>query len=190
MRFPRDVHRTAFDRAIDQLRDGRPGESGYGRRVALVLTIPTFEDPVARDVRQTASGEFYVVRTVWRRAFDAPRAPSAGVRSLRPSILSFSPLNPDPFGDRPPSLVSSRLPVDTSALASLLTALGAASIACHPQHADASVESMVYEVTLGSGLTETRYRWAAEAPPGWEPLGNFAVGLIRLVDHPATVVSQ
>ena len=189
MRFPRDFQRTAFDRAIDQLRDGRPGESGYGRRVALVLTIPTFDDPVARDVRQMASGEFYVVRTVWRRAFDTA-SPSSGTRSVRPSALSFSPLNPDPFGARAPSLVSSRLPVDTSALASLLTTIGCSSIACHPQHADASVESMVYEVTFGSGLTETRYRWAAEAPPGWEPLGNFAVGLIRLVDHPAGMVSQ
>ena len=187
MRFPRDFHRTAFDRAIDELRNGRPGESGYGRRVALVLTIPTFEDPVGRDIRQTASGEFYVVRTVWRRAFDTPARPP---RVVRPSSLAFSPLNPDPFGDRPPSLVSSRLPVDTSALASLLTEIGCASIACHPQHADASVDSMVYEVTLGSGLTETRYRWAAEPPPGWEPLGNFAVGLIRLVDIPASVGSQ
>jgi hypothetical protein len=187
MRFPRDFHRTAFDRAIEQLRDGRPGESGYGRRVALVLTIPTFDDPVARDVRQTANGEFYVVRTVWRRAFDGP-TPSPGARSVRPAQL-FSTLTPDPFGDRAPSLVSSRLPVDSSALASLLTTVGCSSIACHPQHADASVESMVYEVTFGSGLTETRYRWAAEAPPGWEPLGDFAVGLIRLVDHPASVVS-
>ena len=189
MRFPRDFHRTAFDRAINQLRDGRPGESGYGRRVALVLTIPTFEDPVARDVRQNASGEFYVVRTVWRRAFDAPSQAAPPARTMR-SALSFSPLNPDPFGDRAPTLVSSRLPIDTSALASLLTTIGCASIACHPQHADASVESMVYEVTFGTGLTETRYRWAADAPPGWEPLGEFAIGLIRLVDHPASVVSQ
>lgn len=188
MRFPRDFHRTAFDRAIHLLRDGRPGESGYGRRLALVLTIPTFDDPVARDVRQSASGDFYVVRTVWRRAFDAPA--QAAARMARPTWRSFSPLDPDPFGDRAPSLVSSRLPVDTSALASLLTAIGCANIACHPQHADASVESMVYEVTLGSGLTETRYRWAAEAPPGWEPLGDFAIGLIRLVDHPVGMVSQ
>ena len=188
MRFPRDFQRTAFDRAIDQLRDGRPGESGYGRRVALLLTIPTFDDPVARDVRETAGGDFYVIRTVWRRAFDAPAQSAA--RSARPSWRSFSKLDPDPFGHRAPSLVSSRLPVDTSALASLLTTVGCSSIACHPQHTDASVESMVYEVTFGSGLTETRYRWAAEAPPGWEPLGNFAVGLIRLVDHPAGMLSQ
>ena len=188
MRLPRDFHRTAFDRAVEKLRDGRPGESGYGRRVALVLTIPTFEDPVARDVRQTATGEFYVVRTVWRRAFDASAQSAA--KSVRPSWRSFSPLDPDPFGNRTPSLVSSRLPVDTSALASLLTTISCSSIACHPEHADASVESMVYEVTFGSGLTETRYRWAAEAPPGWEPLGDFAIGLIRIVDHTVGTVSQ
>lgn len=188
MRFPRDFHRTAFDRAIGQLRDGRPGESGYGRRVALVLTIPTFDDPVARDVRETANGEYYVVHTVWRRAVDAPAASRA--KPAPPSWRSFSPLDPDPFGNRAPSLISSRLPVDTDALASLLTTIGCSSIACHPQHTEASVDSVVYEVTFGSGLTETRYRWAAEAPPGWEPLGNFAVGLIRLVDHPAAMVSQ
>ena len=49
---------------------------------------------------------------------------------------------------------------------------------------------MVYEVTFGSGLTETRYRWAADPPPGWEPLGDFATGLIRLVDYPAAMVAQ
>ena len=189
MRFPRDFRRSTFDRAIDQLRDGRPGESGYGRRLALVLTIPTFDDPVARDVRQTASGELYVVRTVWRRGFDAPpRWPVAP--SLRSPIHPFAALTSEPFRERTPSLVSTRLPVDAGALSSLLAAIGCASIACHPQHADASVEAMVYEVTFGSGLTETRYRWAAEPPVGWEPLGDFAVGVMRLVDQPAGAVRQ
>jgi hypothetical protein len=188
MRFPRDVNRSIFDRAIDQLRDGRPGESGYGRRLALVLTIPTFDDPVARDVRQTASGELYVVRTIWRRGFDTPpRRPTSHV--LRPPE-PFLPLDLDTLGGRAPSLISTRLPVDASALSSLLSTIGCASIACHPQRADATVESMVYEVTFGSGLTETRYRWAAEPPPGWEPLGRFAVGVIRLVDQPAEALHR
>jgi len=189
MRFPRDFQRSVFDRAIDQLRNGRPGESGYGRRIALVLTIPTFDHPVARDIRQTASGEMYVVRTVWQRGFDSPPR-SASAFALRSPTPPFPLLDHDPFGHHAPTLVSTRLPVDTSALGSLLATIGCASIACHPQHADASVESMVYEVTFGSGLTETRYRWAAEPPAGWEPLGSFVVGLIRLVDHPAGVESR
>jgi hypothetical protein len=157
--------------------------------VALVLTIPTFDDPVGRDIRQTDSGEVYVVRTVWRRAFDGPGS-SRPVRSVRPQGSVFSQLQLDPFGERAPSLVSTRLPVDTSALASLLTTVGSATVACHPQHAEAAVEAMVYEVTFGSGLTETRYRWAGEAPAGWEPLGDFAVGTLRLIEHPTAVVSR
>src|SRR4051812_29982331 len=74
MRFPPHFRRTAFDLAIQRLRDGRPGEAGYGRRLALLLTIPAFDDPVARDIRRSATGELYVVRTVWNRALDVATA--------------------------------------------------------------------------------------------------------------------
>src|SRR5215207_2274830 len=72
MHLPLPVRHPAFDHAIELLRDGRVGEAGYGRRVALLLTIPTFDDPVARDIRRAATGELYVVRTVWQRAADPP----------------------------------------------------------------------------------------------------------------------
>ena len=74
MRFPAHLRRSAFDQAIQQLRDGRPGEGGYGRRLAILITIPTFDDPVARDIRRAPNGETYVVRTVWNRALDLATA--------------------------------------------------------------------------------------------------------------------
>jgi hypothetical protein len=176
---------AGFEQAIQQLRDGRVGESGYGRRIALLLTIPTFEDPVARDVRRAATGELYVVRTVWQRALDlaSERSPSDHAL-LRP--LGFGPALPS----LRPSLVSKQVAVDIEALDALLGTLTTAMVPCHVQHSEPPLDATIFELTLGDELTETRYRWAAKPPDGWTPLATFASRLVRLVDDPGGAASR
>jgi hypothetical protein len=170
----------AFERAIQQLRNGRIAESAYGQRVALVLTIPTFDDPVARDIRRNARGELYVVRTVWRRALDvgSKQAAYGASAGLRPFMIGV---------DLPgrPTLVSTQVPVDVPALDSLLATLAMTTVTCQTSQPDPPLDATVFELTFGEKLTEMRYRWAADPPGGWAPLAAFAVRLIRLVDEPA-----
>jgi hypothetical protein len=186
MRFPTHLHRSAFDHAIQQLRAGRAGESGYGRRVALLLTIPTFDDPVARDVRRSASGDLYVVRTVWQRALDVPTP-----RIFRAALISAGDIFvADLATKRPPSLRSVRLDVDTNVVDAMLASLAEATITCRPHQPEPPLDATIIELTLGDELHETRYRWSDAAPSGWEPLATFATRLIRLVDDPMTVAMR
>ena len=187
MHRPLHVRHPAFDHAIELLREGRTGESGYGRRVALLLTIPTFDDPVARDIRRSMTGALYVVRTVWQRALDTSFARPArsfqlGNRSLNVGLELMS--------NRRPTLASSKVEVDTDALDSLIGTLASTTVACHVEQPNPPLDAMVFELTLGCELTETRYRWTADAPPGWEPLGLFSSLLMRLVDTPAPVSAR
>ena len=183
MQLPFRVRNRAFDEAIQQLRDGRPGESGYGRRVALILTIPTFDDPVARDIRRSASGELYVVRTVWLRAVDASSStPASRVATFGPRPITATL---ELLATRRPSLVSTRVDVDPDALDSLLESVAAATIAWHVHQPEPPLDATVYEVTFGDELNETRCRWAGRPPERWGALGAFASRLIRLVDEPA-----
>jgi hypothetical protein len=186
MRFPTHLHRSAFDHAIQQLRDGRAGESGYGRRVALLLTLPTFEDPVARDVRRSASGDLYVVRTVWQRALDV-----ATPRIWRDALISSGDVfAANPATKRPPSLRSVRLDVDTDVVDAMLAHLAEVTITCRPYQPEPPLDATITELTLGDELDETRYRWSDAAPAGWEPLAQFASRLIRLVDDPVLVPTR
>jgi len=192
MRFPPHLRRSAFEQAIQRLRDGRPGESGYGRRVALVLTIPTFDDPVARDVRRAVSGELYVVRTVWNRALDMASQPllqaAHAVLTRTATVersVQFERLSLPTFPG--PSLRSTRVPVDPHALDELLEKVGSATVQCRLQHTDAPLDATIFEVTFGEELNETRFRWSGAAPPGLESLAQFTRGLIRLADEPAGV---
>jgi hypothetical protein len=189
MRFPAHLRRSAFDIAIQQLRDGRPGEGGYGRRVALLLTIPTFDDPVARDIRRATDGEVYVVRTVWNRALDLATASLSrevrvgfGGRELKPE-LAFA-------GLRSPSLQSTRVQVDPQAIDALLRSVATATVACCPHQPEPPLDATVYEVTFGEEMNETRYRWFADPPAGWAALGHFASELLRLVDEPSGVAAR
>jgi hypothetical protein len=185
MRFPAQLRRSAFESAIQQLRDGRPGESGYGRRVALLLTLPTFDDPVARDIRRSISGELYVIRTVWNRALDL--ATSRLTRELRIGVGRVPLAPPLPASLPGPSLRSVRVDADPNAIDALLENIASASVACRPQHAEPPLDATIFEVTFGEELHETRYRWSGSAPEGWAPLEQFASRLIRLVDEPAGV---
>jgi hypothetical protein len=185
MRFPSHFHRSAFDLAIQQLRDGRAGESGYGRRIALLLTIPTFDDPVARDVRRAATGELYVVRTVWQRMLDT--ASTRVVRDARVAAGSVGMFGLDIVNSRPPSLRSVRVNVDAEALDALLETVSSATIACRPYHPEPPLDATVFELTFGEELHETRYRWSGAAPDGWAPLATCASRLIRLIDDPNAV---
>src|SRR5215211_6265248 len=130
MHLPLPVRHPAFDHAIELLRDGRVGEAGYGRRVALLLTIPTFDDPVARDVRRAATGELYVVRTVWQRMLDAANARVQ--HDSRAVVGSGAMFGLDIVSSRPPSLRSVRVDVDTDALDTLLESVASATVACRP----------------------------------------------------------
>jgi hypothetical protein len=183
MRFPHHL-RTSFDHAIQQLRDGRPGESGYGRRIALLLTIPTYEDPVARDIRRSASGELYVVRTVWTRALDG-----AAAKLQRPARVAVGRFTLMPAIElttlQKPSLRSQRINVDPVALDALLEGVLSATVCCRPRHPEPPLDATVYELTFGEELHETRYRWGGAAPPDWSALEEFASRLIKLVDQPA-----
>src|SRR5690349_15256557 len=147
MHFPFQPRNAAFDRAIQSLRDGRVGESGYGRRVALLLTIPTYEDPAALDVRRSATtGELYVVRTVWRRALDTP-----AVRETRETFVNARILavDLDIATTRRPTLVSSRVPVAADHLEALLDGVAAATVACHVRQPKAPITATIYELTFG-----------------------------------------
>jgi len=187
MRFPTPLRRSAFDLAIQQLRDGRVGESGYGKRIALLLTIPAFDDPIARDVRRAATGELYVVRTVWNRALDL--ATWRIGRETAPGLARL-PVGIELGSIRAPSLHSRRVTVDVDALDALLESVVSATICCRPQQADAPLDAMVYELTFGEELSETRYRWHGDTPEGWAPLAQFASRLIRLVEQPAGVSTR
>jgi hypothetical protein len=189
MRFPAHLRRSAFDVAIQQLRDGRPGEGSYGRRLALLLTIPTFDDPVARDIRRATTGELYVVRTVWTRALDMATASlsrevtiGTGARgpTLGAELMSF----------RSPSLQSTKVLVAPDAIDALLESVASATVACCPHQPEPPLDATVFELTFGEEMNETRYRWFADAPAGWAPLGDFASRLIRLVDEPAGVAAR
>ena len=188
MRFPTPLRRSAFDLAIQQLRDGRPGEAGYGRRIALLMTIPAFEDPIARDVRRSATGELYVVRTVWNRALDL--ATWRIGREVPPGLGRVPLAGIELASVRAPSLQSRRVAVDPGALDSLLESLATATICCRPQQSEATLDAMVFELTFGEELSETRYRWHGETPAGWQPLAQFASRLIRLIDHPANATAR
>jgi hypothetical protein len=178
MRFPAHSRRSPFERALQRLRDGRPGESGYGRRIALLLTIPVFDDPVARDIRRATSGELYVVRTVWQRALDMPSRAHGRVGAPSFGLLGTS------LPGRQPSLWSTRVSVDVEALDALLETVARAMLPCHPLRADAPLDATVFELTFGNDLHETRYRWSGDTPEGWAPLAAFTKRLVRLVDEP------
>ena len=176
----RDARPPGFDHAIQLLRDGRVNESAYGRRVALLLTIPIYDDPVAYDVRRAASGELYVVRTVWRRALDL----ASNDRQRKPGAFS----RPFAIGiDIPPrpTLVSAQVPVDIAALDTLVASIETTTVTCHVRQPDPPLDATIFELTFGDELTETRYRWTAEPPRGWAELGEFASRLLRLVGAPA-----
>ena len=188
MQFPVRVRHSAFDRAIQRLRDGRTGESGYGRRVALVLTIPTYEDPAALDIRRSATtDELYVVRTVWRRALD-----TTSVRETRETFMNARLLavGLDITTAHQPSLISSSVPVDAKRLEALLESVAAATITCHVRQPEPPVAATVFELTLGDELTETRYRWVGDPPDGWAALGAFVRQLMHLVDAPANAAAR
>ena len=187
MHLPFHLRQPGFDHAIERLRKGRAGESGYGRRIALLLTIPTYEDPVARDVRRSPTGELYVVRTVWQRSLDSSamrpaRAIHVGGRSLAIGL--------DLVSRHQPSLVSTRVRVDVDALDSLLGTLATTTVTCHVQQAEPPLDSTIFELTVGQDLTEMRYRWAAHPPEGWTPIAAFSSRLIHLVDGPVGVAAQ
>jgi hypothetical protein len=189
MRFPAHLRRSTFDVALQQLRDGRPGEAGYGRRVALLVTIPTFDDPVARDIRRATDGEVYVVRTVWSRALDLATASLSrevtvgfGERALTPA-LALSNLHT-------PSLQSTKVVVDPQAIDALLASIASATVTCCPHQPEPPLDATVYELTFGEEMNETRYRWFADAPAGWAALGHFASQLLRLVDEPTSVPAR
>jgi hypothetical protein len=193
MRFPRPfflgvpygARDAGFERAIQQLRNGRTGESAYGQRVALLLTIPAFDDPVARDVRRNVRGELYVVRTVWRRALDRGSRESAHLPSvgLRPLTIGIDP-------SHRPTLLSTQVPVDVQALDSLLATLATTTVTCQTRQPAPPLDATVFELTFGEELTEMRYRWTADPPEGWAPLATFALRLIRLVDEPVGVPAR
>jgi hypothetical protein len=185
MRFPSYFRRSAFDLAIQQLRDGREGESGYGRRIALLLSIPAFDDPIARDVRRSATGELYVVRTVWNRALDMATARLTRDVRVPPGTAAIIGLNLT--ASRPPSLHSVRVDVDPQAIDSLLEGVVSATVTCCPQQSEPPLDATIFELTFGEELSETRYRWSVKTPAGWTPLVEFASQLIRLVDEPARV---
>jgi hypothetical protein len=182
MRFPFHLDRSAFDHAIQRLRDGRAGESGYGRRVAVLLTIPTYDDPVARDVRRSVSGDLYVVRTVWQRALDIP-TPGVWRDALAGSGVAFGDL----AVDRAPSLRSIRLDVETEIVDAMIATVASATLTCRPHQPEPPLDATIIELTLGEELHETRFRWADTAPPGWEPLATFTSRLMRLVDDPVNL---
>ena len=91
---------------------------------------------------------------------------------------------------RAPSLQSRRVAVDPDALDSLLESVATATICCRPQQTEATLDAMVFELTFGEELSETRYRWHGETPAGWQPLAQFASRLIRLIDHPANAATR
>lgn len=190
MRFPVQFRRSAFDLAIQQLRDGRPGESGYGRRVALLLTIPTFDDPVARDIRRSATGELYVVRTVWNRSLDLATANIT--REIRVSSRGGPPVGTLDVGSslRSPTLHSMKVVVDPQALDTLLESIASATVPCRPEQPEPPLDATIFELTFGEELCETRYRWHSGAPEGWAPLAGFASRLIRLVDEPLAAAAR
>jgi len=183
--IPFHTRHAGSDHAIEQLRKGRAGESGYGRRIALLLTIPTFEDPVARDVRRAATGELYVVRTVWQRGLDLASEPTPNTHALL-RTLGLAPELPR----RRPSLVSKQVTVDVDALDALLETLATTTVTCHVHQPEPPLDATIFELTLGDELTETRYRWTAGPPVGWAPLAAFASTLIRLVDEPAVAARR
>ena len=179
MRFPVGVSQSPLDAALQKLREGRTGESGYGQRVALVLTIPARDDAIAWDVRRTASGALYVVRTVWQRVLDIPP------RERFPRMdraLWFAERAAIP--DRRPSLWSTTVHVDQVALASLLDTIASVTLPCHPERGGAPADATTFEVSFGMDVNETRYRWRGEPPSGWHTLADFANRVIQLVDDP------
>ena len=184
---PFSVRHQAFAHALQQLRDGRVGESAYGRRIALLLTIPAFEDPVARDIRRAATGELYVVRTVWRRALDLANArrPLPMPESVR--ALGLAAVN---LQIGRPSFVSVSVTVDSDTLESVLESLATTTVTFHGAQPEPPLDATVFELTFGDELTETRYRWAANPPAGWAPLATFTSTLLRLIDEPAGVPAE
>src|SRR5688572_26853466 len=143
---PFHARHQAFAAALQQLRDGRVGESAYGRRIALLLTIPTFDDPVARDIRRAATGELYVIRTVWRRALDLASArrplPLPGpVRALGLAAIDLTV--------RRPTLVATRVDVDVDALDALLASLATTTLPCRMRQPDPPLDATIFELTFG-----------------------------------------
>lgn len=178
MRFPVRLSRSPLETALQKLRDGRPGESGYGHRVALLLTIPAFDDPVARDVRRAATGEVYVVRSVWQRALDIP--PRGRLSGIDPAMWLVQRAIPE----RRPSLWSTTVHMDQTELTALLYTMRSITVPCHPDRASAPPDATTFELSFGADANETRYRWRGEPPSGWQPLASFATRLIQLVDNP------
>jgi hypothetical protein len=189
MRFPAHLRRSAFEVAIQQLRDGRPGENGYGRRLALLLTIPTFDDPVARDIRRSTTGELYVVRTIWNRALDLATASLSREITIG-TASGATTVGVDLTSARSPSLQSAKVDVDSLKISAVLDSVESATVTCCPHQPEAPLDATVYELTFGEELNETRYRWFGDAPAGWEALGSFVSRFLRLVDEPADIAAR
>jgi hypothetical protein len=87
---------------------------------------------------------------------------------------------------RQPTLVSTRIDVDSDALESMLASTASATVTCHAHQPEPPLDATIFELTFGDELNETRYRWAGQAPVGWAPLATFASRLMDLVDAPAS----
>jgi len=159
------------------LRDGRWIPAGSGPRLARVLERPAFAPAVAYAVCDARSdsadepgGALWVVRVAWRRDLDLPKFGSPVERLRVPQALA-------------PTVEVARAAADPGAFFRLLEALRAApvpALAGDPE--TLGLDGVTYELALDYVLTGARYRWWVKPPPGWEPLGAFARGVIALGD--------
>lgn len=167
-----DEFRRLQSDALVRLRTGLNREGYLGKFRAIVL--PSFEDCHAYEILlspRSADVPGVAAKTVWRRSIDAEkfRNPVArlkhGLGPLEPTIEE----------------VQTGLPLEP--ITKLLSKAGAATIPACIVHHRFGLDGTSYELVLGGGFVEARFKWWCDAPTGWEPISTIFGEIKALVDN-------
>ena len=158
--------------ALVRLREGvdRTGYLSKFRAIAL----PSFEDCHAYEILlspRSADVPGVAVRTVWRRSID--------VEKFRNPVARLK----HGLGQLEPTIEEVQSVVPFEPITQLLSKASAATIPACIVHRNFGTDGTSYELVLGGGFVEARFKWWCDAPTGWEPISTIFGEIKALVDN-------
>jgi hypothetical protein len=158
--------------ALVRLRAGVNRKGYIGKFRAIVL--PSFDDCHAYEIllpARSADLPGVAARTIWRRSSD--------VEKLRNPVAQLK------YGLAPlePTIEEVQAAVPLEPITNLLSKAGAARIPACIVHHRFGLDGTSYELVLGNGFVEARFKWWCDAPTGWEPISTLFGEITALVDN-------
>lgn len=160
------------DEALARLRAGVNRKGYLGKFRALHL--PSFEDCHAYEILvspRSADVPGVAARTIWRRSVD--------VEKFRTPVARLK----HGLGRLEPTIEEVQAAIPFAGITKLLSKAAAATIpVCIVDHRIIA-DGTSYELVLGGGLVETRFKWWCDAPTGWEPISTIFGEIKAVVDN-------